>query len=71
MTSVTVASNAVAFSSNEKGSTPFLNMREKDHTVVIEQTVEVVAHMRIVKGELISEPLKLVVEQVSIILIST
>jgi hypothetical protein len=56
----------VNFSADERGSTPYLNIR-KDHAVPFDHTVEVVATMRIVKGELIGEPLKLVIERVSLL----
>jgi len=56
----------VNFSADERGSTPYKNLK-KDHTVTFEHTVEVVASMRIVKGELIGDPLKLVIERVRII----
>lgn len=52
-------------STDERGTTPYRTLRARDHTVTFEHTVDVVAHMRIVKGELIGEPLKLVVERVS------
>jgi hypothetical protein len=52
-------------SAEERGFTPYQSLRARDHTVTFEHTLEVVAHMRIVKGELIGEPLKLVVERVS------
>jgi hypothetical protein len=62
------AQKPVNFSADERGSTPYRNLR-KDHAVPFEHTVEVVASMRIVKGELIGEPLKLVIERVSVALI--
>jgi len=58
------AQKPVNFTADERGSTPYRNMK-KDHAVPFEHTVEVVASMRIVKGELIGEPLKLVIERVS------
>jgi hypothetical protein len=58
--------NSTDVSTEEKGATSYRNLRTRDHTVTFEQAVEVVAHMRIIKGELIGEPLKLVVERVRI-----
>ena len=57
------AQKPINFSLDERGTTPYKNMR-RDHTVTFDHTVEVVASMRIVKGELIAEPLKLVIERV-------
>lgn len=54
----------VAYAVDERGQTPYMKLRARDHTVSFEHTVDVVAHMRVVKGELIGDPLKLVVEQV-------
>lgn len=59
-----VSVSPVNVSPDERGYTPYRNLRARDHTVSFDHTVEVVAHMRIVKGELIGEPLKLVVERV-------
>jgi hypothetical protein len=59
------AQKPVNFSADERGSTPYRNLR-KDHTVPFEHTIEVVASMRIVKGELIGDPLKLVIERVGV-----
>jgi len=56
--------NAVEYSSEERGQTEYVRMRKRDHTVKYEHTVDVIARMRVYKGELNSEPLKLVVEQV-------
>ena len=61
----TQAQKNADLSTEEKGSTQYHTLRARDHTVTLEHTIEVVAHMRIVKGELIGEPLKLVVERVS------
>lgn len=54
----------VVYSSEERGQTDYVRMRKRDHTVIYEHTVDVIARMRVYKGELNSEPLKLVVEQV-------
>lgn len=62
--SLPLSEKTVAYSAEEKGHTPFMKLRTRDHTVTLEHTVDVVARMRVVKGELIGEPLKLVVEQV-------
>ncbi|KIM27935.1 hypothetical protein M408DRAFT_329845 [Serendipita vermifera MAFF 305830] len=56
------APKPIDFNTDERGTTAFKNMR-RDHTVTFEHTVEVVASMRVVKGELIGEPLKLVIER--------
>ncbi|PVF98693.1 hypothetical protein CPB86DRAFT_774712 [Serendipita vermifera] len=61
--SATPSQTTTDVSTDEKGSTPYRNLRARDHTVTFEHVVEVVAHMRIIKGELIGEPLKLVVER--------
>ena len=58
------STNAVVYSSEERGQTDYARMRKRDHTVMYEHTVDVIARMRVYKGELNSEPLKLVVEQV-------
>lgn len=57
------APKPINFSLDERGTTSFKNMR-RDHSVTFDHTVEVVASMRIVKGDLIGEPLKLVIERV-------
>ena len=58
------SANGVVYSSEERGQTDYVRMRKRDHTVIYEHTVDVIARMRVYKGELNSEPLKLVVEQV-------
>ncbi|KAG8807748.1 hypothetical protein FRC17_004280 [Serendipita sp. 399] len=58
-------SNAANISPEERGATPYRNLQVRDHSVIFEHTVEVVAHMRVVRGELIGEPLKLVVERLT------
>ena len=58
------SANGVVYSSEERGQTDYVRMRKRDHTVIYEHTVDVIARMRVYKGELTSEPLKLVVEQV-------
>ena len=58
------SANTVEYSSEERGQTDYVRMRKRDHTVTYERTVDVIARMRVYKGELNSEPLKLVVEQV-------
>lgn len=60
--------NAVEYSSEDHGQTDYVRMRKRDHSVTYEQTVDVIARMRVYKGELNSEPLKLVVEQVRVYL---
>ncbi|CAG7850146.1 SubName: Full=Uncharacterized protein {ECO:0000313/EMBL:CCA68377.1} [Serendipita indica DSM 11827] len=65
--SSSVASNSkpaeVSITPDERGATPYRNLNKRDHSVSFEHTVEVVAHMRVVRGELIGEPLKLVIER--------
>lgn len=56
--------NSVVYSSEERGQTDYARMRKRDHNVTYERTIDVIARMRVYKGELNSEPLKLVVEQV-------
>ena len=56
----------VNISPDERGTTAYRNLNKRDHSVTFEHTVEVVAHMRVVRGELIGEPLKLVIERVSL-----
>lgn len=58
------SANGVVYSSEDRGQTDYVRMRKRDHTVTYEHTVDVIARMRVYKGELNSEPLKLVVEQV-------
>jgi len=58
------SANGVVYSSEERGHTDYVGMRKRDHTVTYDHTVDVIARMRVYKGELNSEPLKLVVEQV-------
>ena len=58
------SASGVVYSSEERGQTDYVRMRKRDHTVIYEHTVDVIARMRVYKGELNSEPLKLVVEQV-------
>ncbi len=58
------STKGVVYSSEERGQTDYVRMRKRDHTVIYEHTVDVIARMRVYKGELNSEPLKLVVEQV-------
>jgi hypothetical protein len=58
------SAKGVVYSSEERGQTDYVRMRKWDHTVTYEHTLDVIARMRVYKGELNSEPLKLVVEQV-------
>jgi hypothetical protein len=58
------SANPVAYSSEERGQTDYVRMHKRDHIVMYEHTVDVIARMRVYKGQLTSEPLKLVVEQV-------
>lgn len=58
----------VEYSSEDHGQTDYVRMRKRDHSVAYEHTVDVIARMRVYKGELNSEPLKLVVEQVRVYL---
>jgi hypothetical protein len=61
---VSVAPAAVNISADERGYTHYRHLRARDHTVTFDHAIDVVARLRIVKGELIGEPLKLVVERV-------
>jgi hypothetical protein len=58
------SAHAVVYSSEDRGQTDYLRMRKRDHIVAYDHTLDVIARMRVYKGELTSEPLKLVVEQV-------
>ncbi|KAG8822906.1 hypothetical protein FRC19_005021 [Serendipita sp. 401] len=58
-------SNLTNISPEERGATPYRNLQARDHSVTFESTVEVIAHMRVIKGELIGEPLKLVIERLT------
>jgi hypothetical protein len=67
-TNESASGNGVVYSSEERGLTDYVRMRKRDHTVTYEHTVDVIARMRVYKGELNSEPLKLVIEQVRVCL---